>query len=220
VCASALHTALPKATALLSAQDGVERTGVTESKTPRPFDRSTGCACQRTVLLAAERSGAAVVRDDHGDQVNSRRLSLGHSLSHCQGASGAIDFYKRAFGAIELMRMSSPDGRIGHAEIRIGDSAIMLADEHPEMGRRSPQSLGGAGVNLMIYVDRVDEVFKRAVASGAKELQPIKDQFYGDRSGTLQDPFGHTWTIATHIEDIAPDEMRRRAEKFMQSANA
>jgi PhnB protein len=136
------------------------------------------------------------------------------------GAADAIEFYKHAFGASELMRMPRPDGKIGHAEIRIGDSAIMLADEHPEMGYRSPQSLGGAGVSLMIYVERVDEVFKRAVASGAKELQPIKDQFYGDRSGTLQDPFGHKWTVATHIEDIPPEEMRRRAEKFMQGASA
>lgn len=137
-----------------------------------------------------------------------------------KGAADAIDFYKRSFGAIELLRMTRPDGKVGHAEIRIGDSTIMLADEHPEMGYRSPQSLGGAGVSLMLYVDRVDEVFNRAVASGAKELQSIKDQFYGDRSGTLQDPFGHTWTVATHLEDIAPEEMRRRAEKFMQGASA
>jgi len=115
--------------------------------------------------------------------------------------------------------MPAPDGRIGHAELRIGDSVIMLADEHPEMGHHSPQSLGGAGVSLLIYIDGVDEVFKRAVANGAKELQPVKDQFYGDRSGTVQDPFGHRWTLATHIEDIPPDEMRRRAEKFMHSAN-
>ena len=131
-----------------------------------------------------------------------------------------FDLYKRAFGATELMRMPGPDGRLGHAEIRIGDSVIMLADEHPEMGYRSPQSLGGAGVSLMVYVDRVDEVFNRAVAGGAKELQSVKNQFYGDRSGTLQDPFGHTWTVATHVEDVPPDEMRRRAEEFMQGANA
>jgi PhnB protein len=137
-----------------------------------------------------------------------------------KGAADAISFYKRAFGATEEMRMPSPDGRIGHAEIRIGDSVIMLADEHPEMGHRGPQSLGGAGVTLMVYLDQVDEVFKRAVANGAKEIQPLKNQFYGDRSGTLEDPFGHRWTIATHIEDVAPDEMRRRAEKFMQSTNA
>ena len=146
-----------------------------------------------------------------------------HSLTPyliVRGAADAIDFYNRAFGATELMRMPGPDGKIGHAEIRIGDSAIMLADEHLAMGHRSPQSLGGAGVSLLVYFERVDEVFKRAVASGAKELQPLKDQFYGDRSGALQDPFGHTWTLATHIEDISPDEMRRRAEKFMKSASA
>lgn len=137
-----------------------------------------------------------------------------------KGAASAIDFYKRAFGATELMRMPSPDGTIGHAEIKIGDSTIMLADEHPQMGYRSPQSLGGAGVSLMIYLDQVDDVFKRAVAAGAKELQPVKDQFYGDRSGTLQDPFGHVWTIATHVEDISPEEMRTRVEKFMQNATA
>jgi len=136
-----------------------------------------------------------------------------------KGAVDAIDFYRHAFGAVEQMRMPAPDGRIGHAELRIGDSVIMLADEHPEMGHHSPQSLGGAGVSLLIYIDGVDEVFKRAVANGAKELQPVKDQFYGDRSGTVQDPFGHRWTLATHIEDIPPDEMRRRAEKFMHSAN-
>jgi PhnB protein len=136
------------------------------------------------------------------------------------GAAEAIEFYKRAFGATELMRMAGPDGKIGHAEIRIGDSTVMLADEHPATGYRSPKSLGGAGVSLMVYVERVDEVFKRAVGSGAKELQPLKDQFYGDRSGTLQDPFGHTWTVATHVEDVPPDEMRRRAENFMKGASA
>jgi PhnB protein len=136
------------------------------------------------------------------------------------GAAKAIDFYKLAFGAVELMRMPGPDGKLGHAEIRIGDSVIMLADEHPEMGYRSPTSLGGSAVSLMVYVERVDDVFGRAIAKGAKQLQPIKDQFYGDRSGTLQDPFGHTWTVATHVEDVPPEEMRRRAEKFMQNVNA
>ena len=138
-----------------------------------------------------------------------------------KGAAKAIEFYQRAFGATELMRMNGPDGRIAHAEIKIGDSAVMLADEAPDMGHRSPQSLGGAGVGLMVYVDRVDEVYKRAITAGAKEVRPVKDQFYGDRSGTLQDPFGHTWTIATHVEDIAPDELRRRMEKATtQTANA
>jgi PhnB protein len=134
-----------------------------------------------------------------------------------KGAAGAIDFYKRVFGATEVMRMPDPSGgRIGHAEIKIGDSHIMLADEYPEMGHRSPQTLGGAGVSLMIYLDGVDEVFKRAIAAGAKEMQPLKNQFYGDRSGTVQDPYGHVWTIATHIEDVPPDEMERRAKEAMQ----
>ncbi len=133
-----------------------------------------------------------------------------------KGAADAIDFYKRAFGATEIMRMPSPDGRIGHAEMSFGNSKIMLADEYPEMGHRSPQSLGGTGVSLMLYLENVDEVFKRAVAAGAKELQPIQNQFYGDRSGTLQDPFGHVWTVATHVEDVPPEEMERRAREYMQ----
>jgi PhnB protein len=137
-----------------------------------------------------------------------------------KGAAEAINFYKKVFGAVEEMRVPGPNGRIAHAEIRLGDSVVMLADEHPEMGHRSPQSLGGTGVSLMVYLDAVDDVFKRAIANGAKQLQPLKDQFYGDRSGTLEDPFGHQWTVATHIEDVAPEEMRRRAEKIMQSASA
>lgn len=134
------------------------------------------------------------------------------------GAGKAIDFYKRAFGAKELMRMESPDGRVGHAEIQIGDSHIMLADEYPEMGYRSPQALGGAAVSLMVYVEKVDQIFKQALSSGAQELQPVKDQFYGDRSGTLKDPFGHVWTISTHVEDVAPEEMRRRAQQYFQKS--
>ena len=136
-----------------------------------------------------------------------------------QGAAGAIEFYKKAFGASELMRFGGLDGKIGHAEIRIGNSPVMLADEYPDMGFRSPQALGGAGVSLMVYVEQVDAVFKRAIAAGAKELRPLTNQFYGDRSGTLQDPFGHVWTIATHVEDIAPEEMRKRAEETVKQAS-
>jgi PhnB protein len=128
----------------------------------------------------------------------------------------AIDFYKQAFGATELFRMDGPDGKVGHAEVRIGDSPVMLADEHPEMGFRSPRSLGGAGVSLMVYVEDVDAVFPRAVAAGGKELRPVQDQFYGDRSGTLEDPFGHVWTISTHKEDVSSEEMRRRSEEMMK----
>ena len=126
------------------------------------------------------------------------------------GATEAIDFYKKAFGATELFRMPAPEGKIGHAEIKIGDSPIMLADEFPEMGYKSPQSLGGSPVSLMIYVADVDTVFKQAIAAGGKEQRPVKDQFYGDRSGTLEDPFGHVWHVATHKEDVSSEEMERR----------
>lgn len=137
------------------------------------------------------------------------------------GGAQAIDFYKRAFGATELFRMEGPDGKVGHAEIRIGNSPVMLADEYPDMGFRSPRSLGGAGVSLMVYVEDVDSQFRQAIAAGAKELRPVKDQFYGDRSGTLEDPFGHVWTISTHKEDVSSEEMRRRSEEMMkQTAGA
>lgn len=129
-----------------------------------------------------------------------------------KGAAGAIEFYKKAFGATELMRMAQPDGTIGHAEIKIGDSPIMLAEEVPEMGARSPQSLGGSPVSILLYVEDVDALFSQAVAAGAKVLRPVKDQFYGDRSGGVTDPFGHVWYIATHKEDLSPDELDKRAK--------
>ena len=124
------------------------------------------------------------------------------------GAAGAIDFYKKAFGATELFRMPDPSGkRIAHAEIKIGDSPIMLADESPTMGYRGPKSANGTPVSLMLYVNDVDAVIPRAVEQGAKILQPIKDQFYGDRNGTIQDPFGHVWTVGTHKKDVSSEEM-------------
>lgn len=126
-----------------------------------------------------------------------------------KGAAEAIEFYKKAFGATELFRMEH-EGKIGHAEIKIGDSPLMLADEHPEMGHLSPKTLGGSPVGLMIYVDDVDTIFNRAIESGAVQLKPLQDQFYGDRSGTLTDPYGHVWTVATHKEDVAPEEMEKR----------
>jgi PhnB protein len=127
-----------------------------------------------------------------------------------KGAARALEFYKKAFNAQELYRMDAPGGRIGHAEIQIGDSRIMLSDEFPEMGARSPETLGGTPIGLCIYVENVDALFKQAVAAGGKEERPVKDQFYGDRSGTLRDPFGHQWTVATHKEDVSPEEMARR----------
>ena len=125
-------------------------------------------------------------------------------------AARAIEFYKKAFGAKELMRMAEPSGKIGHAEIKIGDSPIMLADEVPGMGYRSPESLGGSPVSILLYVEDVDAVFNQAVAAGAKVQRPVADQFYGDRTGGVTDPFGHVWYVATHIEDVSPEEMRKR----------
>ena len=126
------------------------------------------------------------------------------------GAAKALDWYENVFGAQEEFRFPMPDGKIGHAEIKIGDSHIMLADECPEMGYRGPESYGGSPASIMIYVEDADAVFKKAVANGAKVKQDLKDQFYGDRNGTITDPFGHVWTIATHIEDVSPEEMQRR----------
>ena len=126
-------------------------------------------------------------------------------------AARAIEFYKEVFGATELTRLATPDGKVGHAEIRIGDSRIMLADEFPEWDARSPQTIGGSAVHIMLYVEDVDAVVNRAVGAGAKLFKPVADQFYGDRSGSLTDPFGHKWTIATHKEDVSPEEMKRRA---------
>ena len=127
------------------------------------------------------------------------------------GAAKALEFYKKAFGATEIMRFPGPDGKIGHAEIKIGDSRIMMADEFPEMGARSPLSVGGSSVNLLLYVEDVDKLASQAVAAGAKVRRKVQDQFYGDRSGTFEDPFGHVWSIATHTEDVSPAEMQKRA---------
>ena len=129
------------------------------------------------------------------------------------GAARALEFYQKAFGAEETVRMPMPNGRVGHAEMRIGDSTFMLADEFPERGIRAPQ--GPPPVHLVFYCEDVDTVFKRALAAGAKELRPLQNQFYGDRSGTVTDPFGHQWTVATHVEDVSPEEMGRRAAEMM-----
>ncbi len=127
-----------------------------------------------------------------------------------KGAADAIEFYKKAFGATELFRMPAPGGKVGHAEIKIGDSPIMLADESPEMGYVGPATLGGTPVSIMIYVEDVDTVFNQAIAAGGEQLKPLEDQFYGDRSGSLKDPFGHQWHVATHKEDVSPEEMDKR----------
>jgi PhnB protein len=125
--------------------------------------------------------------------------------------AAALDFYKRAFRAKEVMRLAGPGGKIGHAEIKIGTSRIMLADEHPEIGARSPQAFGGTPVSIMLYVKDVDAVVKQAVAAGATVTRPVEDKFYGDRMGSLTDPFGHAWHVATHKEDVPMEELQQRA---------
>ena len=131
-----------------------------------------------------------------------------------KGAAEAIAFYQRAFGAVELYRMPMPDGRVGHAELQIGDSRIMLADEMPEMPdavAKSPRTLQGTSFGLALYLKDVDAAFAQAIAAGGTVKRPVKTQFYGDRSGTLEDPFGHVWTLSTHVEDVSPEEMKKRA---------
>ena len=130
-------------------------------------------------------------------------------------AADALAFYQKAFGAREIMRLDAPGGKIGHAEIQIGDSRIMLADEFPDMGSKSPKSVGGSPVSIHLYVEDVDQRFDQAVKAGAKMERAVEDQFYGDRAGTLKDPFGHVWHISTHKEDVAPEEIYRRMQAKM-----
>jgi PhnB protein len=137
-----------------------------------------------------------------------------------RGAARAIEFYKSVFGAVELMRLPAFEGKIGHAELRIGSSVVMLADEYPEMDARSPEAFGGSPVGLLVYIDDVDAVVARALAAGATLKQAVEDKFYGDRSGSIADPFGHVWHVSTHQEDLTPDEVRRRAEEFLKQQKA
>lgn len=130
----------------------------------------------------------------------------------------ALEFYKTAFGAKEIMRMDDGHGGIMHAEFQIGDSKVMMAGEYPDMGALSPETLGGSPISLCLYVEKVDEIFQQALATGATERRAVQNQFYGDRSGTLRDPFGHTWTLATHIEDLTPEQIGERAAQWMQQS--
>ena len=129
-----------------------------------------------------------------------------------RGASEALGFYQRAFGACERMRLVDAAGKVGHAELQVGDSVVMLADEHPEMGFRGPLAIGGTPVSILLYVEDVDARFRQALEAGATAMRAVADQFYGDRTGTLRDPFGHVWTLATHVEDVSPEEISRRAQ--------
>jgi PhnB protein len=135
-----------------------------------------------------------------------------------KGAAKAIEYYKNVFDAKEVFRMDGPDGKVGHAELQIGNSRIMLADENTAMGNRSAETIGGSPVSLYIYTPDCDAVVEKATAKGAKILKPVQDQFYGDRSGFFQDPFGHLWGVATHKEDVSPQEMEERAKRAMQAA--
>lgn len=134
-----------------------------------------------------------------------------------KGAAQAIAFYQQAFKATETMRLPAPGGGIGHAELRIGNSIIMLADEFPDMGARSPKTLGGSPVSLMIYVEDVDKVFDEAIAAGAKVLRALENKFYGDRAGQIEDPFGHVWTLATHVEDVSAELLQQRLQELFAS---
>lgn len=134
----------------------------------------------------------------------------------CRDAARAIDFYRKAFGAEEKFRMPGQGGKVMHCELQLGDSVIMLSDEFPEMGSKSPQALGGTPGGLMVYSEDVDALFKRATDAGCTVKMPLMNMFWGDRYGKLEDPFGHSWAVATHIEDVAPDEMQRRMQAEMQ----
>jgi uncharacterized glyoxalase superfamily protein PhnB len=136
------------------------------------------------------------------------------------GGAKAIDFYKKALGATELFRMPSPDGRIMHAELQLGDSKFMLCDEMPDMDARGPKAYHGTPVGFYVYVDNVDQAWKRAIDAGAKQVSPVTDMFWGDRTGRLEDPFGHRWTLSQHVKDPTPEEMEKGQEAFFAQAHA
>jgi PhnB protein len=157
---------------------------------------------------------------DKEEQVSVKPIPEGyHSVTPyliVDGAAKALEFYKKAFGAKELFRMPGPGGKLMHAEFQVGNSRVMMADEHPEMSYRGPKSVGGTTVSLCIYTENVDSLFDKAIAAGAKVQRPVQDQFYGDRTGTLEDPFGHVWSIMMHKEDVSPEEMERRMKAMPQ----
>ena len=185
-------------------------------------------ACARTVpdqltadpaLLTADGSDErehVEAHLDHDQEVNMavRPIPEGYPrvmpYLSIDGAAAAIDFYTTVLDAKERMRMPGPDGSVGHAELEVGDSIIMLADESPDMGNKSPKALGGSPVSIMVYVEDVDATFAKALKSGATEVQPLENKFYGDRSGSFEDPWGHQWHVSSHIEDVSPEEMDKR----------
>ena len=172
----------------------------------------------KTARPAARKTASKKARKPAARKAAVKAIPAGYTsvtpYLHIKNAGGAIDFYKRAFGATELVRMGMPDGRVGHAELKIGNAVVMMADEFPERGHQSPSTLGGTSGSILLYVTDVDSMFTRAINAGAKLIQPVTDQFYGDRSGYIEDPFGHRWTLATHTEDVSPAEMERRMKAF------
>jgi len=173
----------------------------------------------------AQKSGKKTTKPSRRAKAAPKRVSPVPASFHTitpqltvRDAARAMDFYKRAFGAREVMRMASPDGKIMHAELKIGDSLFFLGDEFPESGCRSPQSLGGTSASLHVYVPNVDAAFKRAVDAGAEARMPVSDMFWGDRYGKVADPFGHEWGLATHKEDLTPSQQKKRAEAFFKQA--
>jgi PhnB protein len=133
-----------------------------------------------------------------------------------EGAKEAIDFYKRVFGAQERLRLDGPDGRVGHAELQFADSVVMVADAFPDMGIQDPRQIGGSPVSMTIYVEDVDATFAAALQLGAQEVRPVENKFYGDRAGQFEDPWGHRWSVMTHVEDVTPDDLRARAESLVE----
>ena len=195
-----------------------------------PLNLLTNCV---VIVKTASHAGIQSVCCNLNSQNQSNKEKIMSKVSHIpqghntvtpyliiKGAAQAIEYYKNVFGATEVMRMEQPGGKIAHAELKIGDSHIMLADENPSMGlgHTSAVTIGSSPVSLYVYLPDVDKVVERAVSAGAKILKPIQDQFYGDRSGFIQDPFGHLWGVATHVEDVSPAEMAERAKKVMQAA--
>jgi PhnB protein len=184
--------------------------------------RTAGGSAGKTARPAARKTASKTARKPAARKKAVKAIPDGYSsvtpYLYIKNAGRAIDFYKRAFGATELVRLGDPSGTVGHAELKIGNAVVMMADEFLDRGHQSPSTLGGTSGSILLYVTDVDATFAQAIRAGAKEVQPVTDQFYGDRSGFIEDPFGHRWTLATHTEDVSPAEMERRMKAFEQGS--
>ena len=186
----------------MAAKKSAKKTKAAKKKAPARAKRATASKSKAKARKAPARKKAVKAIPD-GYYTATPYLYLSE-------AGKAIDFYKKAFGATEMMRMGGPEGRVMHAELKIGNSIVMMADEFPEMNNRSPRTLGGASGSILLYVTDADAAFARAVKAGATATRPVELQFWGDKMGALEDPFGHQWSLATHVEDVSPEEMERR----------